>query len=115
MEAALITLLVFGLIAGTALAKGTGKGNRDALPCEVTGNTVSAGGLPTDEVINFMITDAAGKRGWALGISGGDYWSVQVPDRAGPTTYEFVSRTFGNNGERYRVFATCSASCRARA
>ena len=112
-EAALITLLLFGLIVNTALAAKGGNGggypHRTVGTCQVDGNSVSAGGLPTDEVINFMVTDGSGTWGWVLGMTGGDYWSTTVPARTGPTTYEFASRTFGPNGTKYAVFATCSA------
>ena len=112
-EAALITLLMFGFIAGTTLAARGGNGgnpNRVVGTCQIDGNVVSAGGLPTDEVINFMVTDGSGTWGWVLGISGGDYGATTVPDRTGPTTYEFASRTYGPHGAKYQVFATCSAT-----
>jgi hypothetical protein len=35
---------------------------------------------------------------------------VAVTERNGPTTYEFVSRTFGKSGAKYWVFASCSTS-----
>jgi hypothetical protein len=35
----------------------------------VSGNTVQGSGLPTDAVLNFFLTDADGKKGWALGYS----------------------------------------------
>jgi hypothetical protein len=79
-----------------------------AAACSVSGNTVSVTGLPLDVVVNFFVTDASGKSGWVLGVSGG-WWNVQVPDANGPTTYEFASRTWGNNGENYTVYASCSA------
>jgi len=109
-EAAIITLLLFGLIAGTTLAA-RGGGNQLTAPtsCVVEGNTVSATGLPTDQVINFMVTDAHGTWGWALGFAGNDAWGVSVPDRSGPTTYEFASRTWGKGGLKYSVFSRCSA------
>ena len=112
-EAALITLLMFGLIAGTTLAaRGNGGGgnpHRTVSACQIDGNVVSAGGLPTNEVINFMVTDGRGTWGWALGLTDGDYWSTTVPARQGPTTYEFASRTWGPNGAKYAVYASCHA------
>jgi hypothetical protein len=77
--------------------------------CTVSGNTVEAWGLPTDAVVNFFVTDGNGKDGWVLGFTGGT-WSLSVPDRTGPTTYEFASSTFGKNGSKYWVYASCSAS-----
>ena len=94
--------------------RGGGKGNgggHNATPapasCSVAGNVVTGTGLPTDEVINFMITDASGTWGWVLGYSEGTS-VVTVPAPDGATTYEFVSRTWGPNGTRYAVFASCS-------
>lgn len=110
-EAALITLLTFGLIAGTTLAARGGNGgnpNRTATACDVDGNVVSTTGLPTYEVINFMVTDSSGTRGWVLGITWEGWWTLTVPERSGPTTYEFVSRTYGPSGTKYDVFSTCS-------
>jgi hypothetical protein len=75
--------------------------------CTVSGGTVSATGLPTDQVINFMVTDASGTSGWVLGFTPDGTWSVAVPAPNGATTYEFVSRTFGSNGSKYTVFASC--------
>lgn len=112
-EAALITLLIFGLIAGTTLAARGGNGgnpNRGVAACQVDGNIVSTTGLPTYEVINFMVTDPSGTSGWVLGITWEGSWTLSVPDRSGATTYEFVSRTYGPNGAKYEVFSTCSTS-----
>lgn len=112
-EAALITLLMFGLIAGTTLAAKGGNGgnpNREAAICQVDGDVVSATGLPTYEVINFMVTDATGTTGWVLGITWEGWWTLTVPERSGPTTYEFVSRTYGPNGSKYTVYSSCTSS-----
>jgi len=113
-EAALITLLMFGLIAGTTLAakggNGGGNGHQAPTTCQIDGDVVGAVGLPTDEVINFMVTDASGTSGWALGFTWEGDWSLTVPARSGPTTYEFVSRTFGPGGSKYSVFSRCSTS-----
>ena len=112
-EAALITLLMFGLIAGTTLAAkgGNGGGNphRPVATCSIAGDLVSTTGLPTDEVVNFMVTDSNGTWGWVLGVAGpsGAWDNVAVPDRTGPTTYEFVSRTWGPGGTKYSVFSSC--------
>jgi hypothetical protein len=78
--------------------------------CTVSGNAVEATGLPTDAVVNFMLTDADGKDGWGLGYTWDGTWSVRVPDRTSPTRYEFASTTFGKNGSKYWVYASCSAS-----
>ena len=75
--------------------------------CSVSGNIVNAAGLPTDEVINFLITDNNGTHGWVLGFTDDGTWSVTVPAPDGPTTYQFVSRTWGPDGSKYTVFATC--------
>ncbi len=78
-------------------------------PCTVSGNVVSATGLPTDQVINFMVTNSSGTTGWVLGFTADGNWSVNVPASSGPTTYQFVSRTWGPNGSKYTVFSSCSA------
>ncbi len=78
--------------------------------CTVAGNQVKAVGLPTDVGLNFFIHDASGWDGWPLGSSADGVWSVNVPDRTGPTTYEFASTTFGKDGSKYWVYASCSAS-----
>lgn len=88
---------------------GNGKANVEAVAatCSVDGTVVHASGLPGDEVINFMVTDASGTTGWVLGTS--TWWDVNVPERTGWTTYEFVSRTWGPSGSKYEVFASCSS------
>ena len=76
--------------------------------CTVNGDVVNATGLPNGEVINFMVTDASGSWGWVLGYTDDGTWSVAVPAQNGSTTYEFVSKTWGPNGTKYAVFASCS-------
>jgi hypothetical protein len=76
--------------------------------CTVSGSVVEGSGLPTDQVINFLVTDNVGTWGWVLGYTTDGTWSVSVPVATGPTTYQFVSRTRGPNGTRYTVFASCS-------
>ena len=76
--------------------------------CTVDGNVVSASGLPTGVLLNLIVADANGGWNRALGFSDGT-WSVDVPDRSGPTTYKFTSVTWGNNGSKYYVYAQCSA------
>ena len=53
--------------------------------CTVSGSTVAASGLPTDQVINFMVNDNAGTWGWVLGFTPDGAWSVSVPATNGPT------------------------------
>lgn len=114
LEASLITLLMFGLIAGTTLAAKGGNGNsphRSVSTCTVDGSVVTGTQLPTDEVLNFMVTEDGHTWGWALGFAGeSGAWGVPVPDRDGPTTYEFASRTYGPNGTKYTVFSSCSTA-----
>lgn len=112
-EAGLITLLVFGLIAGTTFAAKGGNGGKPlsvVSTCVVDGNVVRSTSLPTDEIVNFLVTDESGTSGWVLGFTLEGWWNVNVPDRNGPTTYQFVSRTWGNGGSRYQVFDSCTAS-----
>jgi len=89
---------------------GNGHGNQSPAPaaCSVSDGTVSATGLPTGEVINFMVTDASGEWGWVLGFTDDGTWNVSVPAANGATSYEFVSRTWGPNGSKYDVFAGCA-------
>jgi hypothetical protein len=75
----------------------------------MAGNVVYGSGLPTGQVINFMMSDSSGKTGWVLGYTPDGTWFVNVPAPNGPTTYEFVSRTFGPSGSKYNVFTSCSA------
>jgi len=103
-----LAALVCLAIAVPAAQAGSRKPTSDP-PCTVSGNVVSATGLPTDQVINFMVTDPSGTTGWVLGFTNDGNWSVNVPTRNGPTTYQFVSRTWGPNGSKYTVFSSCSA------
>ena len=72
--------------------------------CTVSGNVVIGAGLPTDQVINFMV---AIRR--ALGVRPRLHtrWHTGPSTcRAGrATTYEFVSRTYGVGGSKYDIFA----------
>jgi hypothetical protein len=88
---------------------GNGPGNRETGSCSVDGNVVTGTGLPDWTLMNFMVTDASGTTGWVIGFTDDGTRSIDVPDRKGPTTYEFVSETRGHDGSRYDVFATCSA------
>lgn len=119
-----ITLIisVFALaIAAPAIAGKGGNGNGNggssgggggsvtaSGSCTVSGNVVTGSGLPTDQVLNFMVSDANRTWGWVLGYSDGS-WAVTVPNRTSPTTYEFAGRMSGPNGSKYAVFASCSA------
>lgn len=96
---------------GNGNGNGGGNGNATTPPsgsCTVGENSVTGTGLPTDQVINFMLTDSSGTRGWVLGFTPDGSWWVPVDQPSGPTTYEFVSRTFGPGGSKYNVFASCS-------
>ncbi len=89
---------------------GNGNGSRESSgSCTVSGNVVTGVGLPTDQVLNFMVTDNGGTWGWVLGYSDTGTWAVTVPAPNGSTTYEFASRTWGPSGSKYDVFASCSA------
>jgi hypothetical protein len=101
---ALVSLVCLTL--GVPAAEAGKKPSADP-PCTVSGNVVSAAGLPTGQVINFLITDAGGTYGWVLGATEDGTWSVTVPAQRGPTTYQFVSRTWGPNGSKYTVFSSC--------
>ena len=104
-----VAVLVFAVPSALA-GKGGVKGNAQATnSCLVTGGTVQASGLPTDQVVNFMVTDSSGTTGWVLGYTWDGTFSTAVPAANGPTSYEFVSRTSGPDGKNYTVFASCSA------
>ena len=110
---AIFSLIILGLTlaaASTALAgKGNGgKSSPVAASCTASGGLVQAKGLPTDQVINFMVTTAANTTGWVLGFTPDGTWSVYTPTTSG-TTYQFVSKTSGVGGTRYDVFASCTA------
>jgi hypothetical protein len=112
-EAALITLLMFGLIAGTALAAkgGNGKGPSNKEPtgsCAVDGTVVNAWNLPVWELMNFMVTDASGTSGWVIGYTDTGVRSINVPVPDGPTRYEFTGRTYSADGTKYDVYASCT-------
>ena len=75
--------------------------------CTISGSTVSATGLPTDQVINFLISDHTGTWGWVVGYSSNGSLAVSIPSPNGPSTYMFTSKTWGPNGSKYTVFASC--------
>ena len=111
LSAAVVALLVSLSLASVTSAGPRIRSAEVAAGCTVSGDVVQATGLPLDVVINFMVSDAGGTDGWALGLmsDGTGTWSVKVPDRTGPTTYEFASTTFGKSGSKYYVYASCSA------
>ena len=108
----LVTLLVIASLTPAApafAAKGGGKPASATAGCTVSGGVVTAAGLPAGQLINFMISDGSGTSGWVLGYTPDGSWSVDVPAHSGATTYRFVSTTWGPNGSKYDVFASCSA------
>jgi hypothetical protein len=100
-------VLALALVPIAFAAKG-GHNTAATAPCTVSGNVVYGSGLPTDQVINFMITDASGTWGFVLGFTHDGTWSVNAPAPNGATKYEFVSRTYGPDGSKYNVFQSCS-------
>jgi len=110
MRRQLVMILAACAALGLSLPAASARPRTSAAPasCAVSGSTVSAAGLPTDQVVNFMVTDGSGTSGWVLGFTTDGTWSVSVPAANGPTSYQFVSRTWGPNGSHYTVFATCS-------
>jgi hypothetical protein len=110
--AAVVSLLAVLSIASPASAGKKPHALAQVAGCTVSGNVVDATGLPEGVVVNFFVTDASGTYGWPLGLTfdGTGMWSVNVPDRTGPTTYEFASLTYGKDGSKYDVYASCSAS-----
>ena len=109
VAAALVVMLALPLTA-FAGGKHGGTGNApSAAGCSVSGTVVQATGLPTGQLVNFMVSRRCGTTGWVLGYTSDGTWSVSVPARAGTTTYQFVSVTSGANGIKYTVYASCSA------
>lgn len=104
----MVALAALGVMLGVTPAFAKGPKVNDP-PCSVSDGMVSASGLPTDQVINFMMSDASGSSAWVLGFTHDGSWSVQVPARNGATTYLFVSRMSGQGGSKYAVFSSCSA------
>jgi hypothetical protein len=92
----------------TGSGRGQGKNDPASASCSFSNNVVSASGLPLWTVINFLITDSSGSYGWVLGMTDLGTWAVNVPAPDGPTTYQFISSTWGPNGSKYTVYATCS-------
>jgi hypothetical protein len=102
--------LALGASAPAFAGKGGSHGSDPApASCAAFAGSVHATGLPTDQVINFLISDSSGTSGWVLGYSGDGTWNVAVPAPSGATTYQFVSRTWGPDGSKFNVFASCSA------
>ena len=90
---------------------GSGGGNNVTATgsCSVDGNVVTGSNLPNWTLMNFMVTDGSGTSGWVLGYTDDGTYAVDVPERNGGTTYEFAGVTYGKDGTKYDVFASCSA------
>jgi hypothetical protein len=93
----------------TGGGKGQGKNDPVSAGCSFSNNVVTATGLPVWTVINFLITDSSGSYGWVLGMTDDGTWTQNVAAPNGSTTYQFISSTWGPNGSKYTVYATCSA------
>jgi hypothetical protein len=102
-----LLVLALALAAPSMAARSGGKNAALAASCTVSGNVVSAVGLPTGQLINFMMTDSSGTSGWVLGSTSDGTWSLTVPTASGSATYQFVSSTWGPSGSKYTVFASC--------
>ena len=94
--------------AGRGNGNGHGDQDRDPASCSVADGVVSVAGLPTGEVINFMIEDSSGSTGWVLGFTDDGMDRLRAGARR---CYDLrvVSRTWGPDGSKYDVFASCSA------
>lgn len=107
-------LVASALVAASASPALADRGGRPhgaasaSASCTVSGGVVSAVGLPIQEVVNFLISDDSGTSGWVLGITDDGTWNVAVPSSSGSATYRFVSRTWGPDGSKYEVYASCS-------
>jgi len=107
---AVMVVLIPALLVGMAATVFAAQPSRSSGSCSVDGTVVTATGLPTDQVVNFMVTDGSGTSGWVLGTTWEGTWAVSVPARDGWTRYDFASKTWGKNGAKYKVFASCAAS-----
>jgi hypothetical protein len=107
----LITAVLALAIATPAIAGKGGNGNDrgSSGSCSVEGNVVHGSDLPTWTLVNFMVTDSSGTRGWVLGYTDDGSWDVTVPAAGGDTKYEFAGVTYGKDGTKYDVYASCSA------
>jgi hypothetical protein len=97
------------ILAFPAFGKGPGGKADAASSCAVAGNVVSATGLPLGAVINFQYSDSTGTYGWVLGYTDSGSWSLSVPAPSGTATYQFISKTWGPDGSKYDVYASCSS------
>lgn len=97
---------------GNGNGNGNGGGNDAAssASCAVDGTVVTGTGLPNWTLMNFMVTDASGTSGWVIGYTDDGTRSIHVADRTGPTTYSFAGETYGRNGSKYDVYASCQAN-----
>jgi hypothetical protein len=119
----IIAVLALAIAAPAIAGKGNGNGNGGggsggggngnnvtaSGSCSVDGNVVYGTGLPNWTLMNFMVTDSSGTSGWVLGYTDDGTLNVAVPDRTGSTTYEYAGVTYGKDGTKYAVFASCSA------
>ena len=102
-------ILSVGAASASAAPKKGPKAATIAGTCWVDGDVVHGSGLPSDEVINFLIIGPDGSQdGWVLGHS--SWWNVSVPERTGETLYQFISAQKGKDGRKYTVFAECWGS-----
>jgi hypothetical protein len=91
---------------------GNGGGGGDSAArgsCTVSGDVLSASGLPVGVLLNLMASGAGGSWSQVLGYTDDGTWSMTVPATSG-ATYEFASRTWGPSGSpHYDVYASCSS------
>jgi hypothetical protein len=102
-----IAVLMLVLAVGAAPAVAKNPHPPTVASCTVSGTTVTATGLPTTELVNFLQTNASGTTGWVLGYTPDGTWNVTVPAATASTTYQFVSKTWGPDGSKYTVFTSC--------
>lgn len=98
--------LIPAIILALALAAPVMAAKSAPTTCVVDGTSVTATGLPTDELIYFFFTTDTVKQGQAIGFTDTGSFTVEVFPRDGETTYEFA-RAQGNH---YVVLSTCAAS-----
>jgi hypothetical protein len=98
-----------GVPGGNGSGSGGGSGHvtTGSGACTVDGDVINGTGVPNWTLMNFMVTDSSGT--WVIGYTDDGTRSIDVPVRTGQTTYEFTGVTYGKDGAKYDVFATCSA------
>jgi hypothetical protein len=107
LATAAVIVTVAGIAPTAALAAKPAATN--GATCSYSNGYVHGSGLPTDQVVNFTKSDASGSSAWAVGYTSDGTADVYVGTPNGAATYQYISKTWGANGSKYTVFASCTA------